>query len=706
MSAKTSCPVKLTGDFVKDEDAFSFVCAHIEEGYSQLTKTTVEFISKDKSLVLEEVIGSDVKLEMALPSGENRNFSGICTSAEFLGTHKGAAHFSIELQPHFWFLTQSKNSRVFQEMKAPDIISEILGDYGFKPNIEVKFDATYRVREYCVQYRESDFDFLHRLMEQEGIFYFLKHEDGKTKMIMGDSVNVNKPVPGDANLEFIDREDERAQQSFCISEWSIAERAVSGKIELNSYDFERPKAKLKTVAKNPLGKHKQMNVEVYDFQGQYKESSDGDFYSRVMMESKSAAAQTWRGVANIPGIGVGHSFKIVDHPRTKDLSEFTVSKADHYIRLDPNEAGSITDHSFLEAGLKFADDDDAPYRVVFSAIPKTLAYRAPITTPWPQISGIHTAIVTGPSGEEIYTDKYGRIKVKFHWDRLGKPDEKSSCWVRTMMPWTGKNWGMISVPRIGQEVVIQFEEGDPDRPICVGMLYNADTMPPYALPANMTQSGVKTNSSKGGNGYNELMFEDKKDAELVRFQAETNFKQIVKNDAEITVGLEKKDKGDMALTVHNNMTEIIKEGDHSFTLEKGSQTNEIKKDLTETVEGKATQTITGNVSQTIKKGNVTLSVDKGNVTEAIKMGNVKRTLDMGNISDILKLGNFTVDASVGKISLSALQKIELKCGPSSIELGPAGVTIKSVMVKVEGSGMTEIKSGGIVMIKGSMTMIN
>lgn len=262
--------------------------------------------------------------------------------------------------------------------------------------------------------------------------------------------------------------------------------------------------------------------------------------------------------------------------------------------------------------------------------------------------------MTGPSGEEIYTDQYGRIKVQFPWDRDGQNDEHTTCWVRVVTPWSGKAWGMIAVPRIGQEVVIQFEDGDPDRPICTGMLYNADTMPPYALPDNMTQSGVKTNSSKGGGGFNELMFEDKKDKELVRLQSEKDYVEIIKNNATITIGLEKKDPGDLTMTVQNSRTETIKKGDLTLTVETGNEKRDIKTDRTEKIGANAKQEVGGN-KETKVTGNQKTDVT-GNKTEDVT-------------------GSFTSKV-MQSISIESMVEIELKVGASSIKLDHSGITIK------------------------------
>jgi type VI secretion system secreted protein VgrG len=360
----------------------------------------------------------------------------------------------------------------------------------------------------------------------------------------------------------------------------------------------------------------------------------------------------------------------------------------------------------FDSTLPVDEDNSDTYRIVFDVIPKSARYRAPQITPWPRSMGLQTAVVTGKSGEEIYTDEYGRIKVQFHWDRLGKADEKTTCWVRCVMPWTGKNWGMISIPRVGQEVVIQFEEGDPDRPICTGMLYNADNKPPYALDANKTQTGIKSRSTKEGaaSNFNEFLFEDKKDAEFVRLQSEKDYTEIIKNNATITIGLEKKDDGDLTQTIHRNKTETLKTGDHVFKVEKGNQEIFVKTDHKETIEGKSEQTITGNHTQTVKTGNYTQTIKTGNVTREVKTGNEKHTI---------KTGNYTLDTSLGKVTVTAMQEIMLKVGGNSIKIDQSGITIKGIMVNIQGtatadikSPLTTVKADAVLTLSGGVTMIN
>jgi type VI secretion system secreted protein VgrG len=304
--------------------------------------------------------------------------------------------------------------------------------------------------------------------------------------------------------------------------------------------------------------------------------------------------------------------------------------------------------------------------------------------------------VTGPSGEEIHVDTYGRIKVQFHWDRDGKQDDKTSCWVRTMMPWTGKNWGMVALPRIGQEVVIQFEEGDPDRPLCVGMLYNADTMPPYDLPADATMSGVKTNSSKGGGGYNELVMEDKKGDELVRFMAEKDYVQNVQNQAHIKVGYDHPkdvrkaealaDKS-MKLEVHTHLDEIVETGNHTFTVLSGQQEVMIEQEQITTINKNSETTVKDDLDITVTDGNMGTAVNKG---------------------------DFSVSADMGHVKIDAAQSITLTCGASSITLDPGSITMESVKIDIkaqaalsaQASGTAELKSSGMTTVKGSLVQIN
>jgi type VI secretion system secreted protein VgrG len=341
-------------------------------------------------------------------------------------------------------------------------------------------------------------------------------------------------------------------------------------------------------------------------------------------------------------------------------------------------------------------------------MPATATFRPPRLTPKPMIHGMQTALVVGPSGEEIYTDKYGRVKVQFYWDREGKKDDKSSCWIRVGHPWTGKNWGAVHIPRIGQEVLVNHLEGDPDRPLITGMVYNAETMPPYSLPDNKTQSGIKTRSSKdgGSDNFNELRFEDKKGNEEVYFHAEKNFNRVVENNDTLKVGFDKKDDGNQSIEIFNNQDVKIgtsQANDGSQTVQVFNNQN-VKIGTAQAPDGSQTIEIWNNRNKTIKQGNETIVLEMGNRSTEIKMGNDELHLDMGNQTTKLDLGQSQTEA---------MQSIELKVGQSSIRLDQMGVTIKGMMISIEGQIMTEVK-GMMTQIEGSaqlqaqgaITMIN
>lgn len=684
--------------------------ARVSEGLSRLTETRVEILCNDKAVDLQDFIGKPMTLvldEVTEHFTENHYFSGTCVSVEFVGYYQGDLHLVAEVRPWLWFLTKKTDSRIFQEKSAPDIIKEILGDYGFSSDIIDSLTGTYKLRTYCVQYRETDFDFICRLMEEEGIYYYFKQDGDHLRLVLADSISAHSPVPNKAEIPFFFREGGgyRRDEDH-IFEWSDKARITSGKVTLDDFDFTKPSSDLKTVKSIAQGTHSHKNYELYDYPGHYRETDVGDSRAKVRMEAEAVRHKRSRGVGNVRGLRVGTTFTMKDHDRTEcNGKEFLTVAAVHHLKIETDYEDAETRlNPFLEPGdttqQKQTEEEGGrtdTYRCEFETIPSAEPFRAPQETRWPAIAGLHTAIVTGPSGEEIYTDEYGRIKVQFHWDRQGQKNEQTTCWVRCVMPWTGKNWGMISIPRIGQEVVVQFEEGDPDRPICTGMLYNAETKPPYTLPDNMTQTGIVTRSTKQGSAktFNELIFEDKKDAEFVRMQSEKDYKQIVKNNAEIEIGLEKKDDGDLTQTIHRNKTETLKTGDHTFTVEDGNQTVFIKRNHTETIEGTCDQTITGDTTQTITKGNLTRTVEKGN--EAVTISK----------------GNYSLDTPKGSIAEEADKEILLKVGQSSIKIDKMGITIKGGMIKIEGTNMLDakapmstVKGDTLLILKGGTTMIN
>lgn len=628
----------------------------VTERISTIPAIELDFFCENGKLALEDIVGKTLHVVIDSDKGDKKRwFRGICTSAQYIGKLDVGGHFKAVARPWLWFLTRRTDLRIFQNLKTPEIITSVLEEHGFSGNLTDKLSETYEPRDYCVQYRETDFDFISRLMEEEGIYYYFKHDGGTEKMVLADGPSGHQDIAAPSELQFLPYSMRSTIENVgpLIFEWNGREQVRSGQVSLDDYDFENSKGDLVSISKVKAGSYSRDSDVRYDYPGRYRTNSRGGKYAKVRMEAEAIRHHIVKGMSDGVNLEVGGTFKVTKLERTKDPKKAMLIECRHdFVQLAATKKGFFEgDLSTIQtAGV--TEGAHEGHIVRFEAIDAEKQYRAPQVTPWPKVGGIHTAVVTGPSGEEIYTDPYGRIKVQFHWDTDGKLDDKTTCFIRTMMPWTGKNWGAIAVPRIGQEVVIDFEEGDPDRPLCVGMLYNDKTMPPYKLPDNKTQSGVKTNSSLGGGGFNELMFEDKKGSELVRFQAEKDYRQIVKNDAEITVGLEKKDKGDLTLTVHNDVTETINEGHY---------------------------------------------------TETVKAGNHTTTLDKGNHVTVLKQGDMSVDVNKGKITVTAMKSIEFKVGGSSIFMDGKSIAIKSPTIDIKGSVKTDVASP-LTTVKGDMLL--
>ena len=695
--------------------------AIVHEAFGTLSEMTVEFVTGAR-IELKKLVGQPMQVEVEDKlSQKKRYFSGICVSLECIGqvtSDDGLRYHHVAKVRHWlWLLTRTTNNRIFQDKTAVQIIEQVFGDHGFS-DFEKKLRETYEPRTYCVQYRETDFDFVSRLMQEEGIYYFFDNAPDKgtaNKLILCDDASSSHATnPAKSSLEFTSSGGREAEAGDTVTDWTRSENVIPGLVTLTDYDMLTPKSDLKVSEKTVTkSEHGYADMELYHYPGKYrKDTARGKRHARVRMEAEEVEFQTRKGASNARSIATGYQFNLTG--ADSENAKYLVIAATHYIR--PTESMKI-DPGRLDRDredLKYPKELDSKtdYVCYFSAIPEKTQFRSRQTVEWPEIPGLHTAIVTGKSGEEIWTDEHGRIKVQFHWDRVGKKDENSSCWVRVASPWSGKDWGMVAIPRMGQEVIIQFEEGDPDRPICMGMLWNEDTKPAWGYPDNAAQFGMRSRSTKGGGAtnYNEVMFEDKKGSENMRMQAEKDHQWLIKNKSVTTIGYDELDAGAhdadgcLSEVIKKDVTRTIKEGNHYHTIAKGdeeykietgSQTIEIKTDKTQTVEGKYTETITGDM------------------TTEVKTGNQANTVKMGNQTTEVKMGNISTKAALGKIEVEAMQSIELKVGGSSIKIDQMGVTIKGMMIKVEGSIMTEVKglmttvkADAILTAKGSITMIN
>lgn len=494
-----------------------------------------------------------------------------------------------------------------------------------------------------------------------------------------------------------------AQDTESILTWTDVGRVTPGKVSLFDYDPLKPKTDLK-VSSLASGDPADKKVEKYSTLGHYLTSEAGEAGARKMVESHVADTRRFKGTSNHPKLTTGSFFKLDHQDRSAANGDYLVAATTHYM---PSDLDSLQDsptdvfHPHVER-IVFPEKM-VFFQTEFDVLPKATPYRPRRLTPWPGVPSLLTAIVTGKAGEEIHTDDYGRIKIMFPWDRDGKGDEHTSCWVRVVMPWAGREWGWQSIPRIGMEVIIQFERGNIDRPICTGMVCIATNTPPFALPAKMTRTGLRTNTTKGGAGFHELSFDDKKDAEAIFFQSEKDYKQVIKNNAVITIGIEKQDKGSLTQTIQQDRIETIKEGDTKLTVEKGNRITKVRTDDTTTVEGKSTTEITGDTALTVKTGNFNEEVLTGNASLEVSKGNLKTTVSLGNV---------TMDASAGRITITAAQAIELEVGASSIKIDPSGVTVTGPVVTLDGKAMTEvtaplvgIKGTAMVQVSGPMIMI-
>lgn len=559
---------------------------------------TVGFVSTNADIDPLKMLGGVVSIEGE--SDPKRWFSGLIAEFRLTRIEDRMAYYEAVVRPWLWFLGNTTDCRIFQDKTAVEIVEEIFSKYGGIAKFEKRLQGSYPPREYCVQYDESDLDFVQRLLEHEGIMYFFEHAEGEHKLILADAMSKLKPAPGyETVLYQFEGQGSRRDVEY-ITEWIPGSAVRPGAYAHTDYDFEKPAADLMAKSAQPFG-HKQAAGENYRHPGAHLEVGRGDSLAAIRREEIQAPHMRIAAVATVRGLFSGCTFKLDGFPRKDQNKEYLVVSAEYRL-FDPG----------YRAGV---DTDGENFKVVLGVAPTSVAYRPPRITTRPIMRGPQTATVVGPSGEEIFTDKYARVKVQFHWDRLGKKDQKSSCFVRVSQTWAGSGWGFIQIPRIGQEVIVDFIEGNPDLPIITGRVYNASQMPPYGLPGNATQSGWKSNSSKGGGGYNELMFEDKAGSELVNFQAQKDHHLLIKNDRQKLVQHDQSDRidHDAKHSVGHNLDEDV--GNNKTVKVGVDQTTNIGSNDTETV-GK-NRSLTVGVDETIGIGSNSTETIGANHTQTV-----------------------------------------------------------------------------------------
>jgi type VI secretion system secreted protein VgrG len=555
----------------------------------------VSFVSKNIDIDPMTMLGQPISIEAE--DEPKRWFSGLCSDFRLTRVEEGLARYEAIVRPWFWFLTNTTDCRIFQKKTAIEIIEEIFSKYS-AAKFEKRLQSSYPQREYCVQYDESDLNFVQRLLEHEGIMYFFEHDDNSHTMILTDSMSKLKPVPGYETVEFNFGASSNRRDKEYITEWAYLVSVRPGAYVHTDFDFKKPGADLMAQSTQPFG-HSEASGEHYHQPGAHLDTGRGDTIASVRREELQAPHKRIAAVGHTRGLLPGCTFKLDGFPREDQNQEYMVVSAEYRL-FDPNFVVGI-------------DADGDSYTVVLGVAPVSVTYRPPRVTPRPVMRGPQTATVVGPSGQEIFTDEYARVKVQFHWDREGKKDQNSSCFVRVSQTWAGSGWGFIQIPRIGQEVIVDFVEGDPDRPIITGRVYNASQMPPYGLPGNATQSGWKSNSSLGGGGWNELRFEDKAGSEQVYFQAQKDHQLLIKNDRSKLVQHDQADRIDNNAT-HSVGVNLDEDVGNNKTLQVGNN-------RTGTIGNNDTETVGGNRSLTVVK-NETITVQM-NSTETISLNHTQ-----------------------------------------------------------------------------------
>jgi type VI secretion system secreted protein VgrG len=571
------------------------------EGMSRLFRFDLDLLSEDTAVPFADIVGQNVTLTIAMADGSTRYFNGFISRFAQKGGDLQFTYYQAEMVPWLWFLTRTADCRIFQNMTVPDIILQIFRDLGFS-DFKVLLQGAFEPRDYCVQYRETDLNFVSRLMEQYGIFYFFEHEKDKHTLVLANSPTAHQPCPGQPRVR-CDFTAHAVLDEDIIHQWQMEQELRPGKYTVTDYNFETPSMNLAVNVNSTVRVGGNDKFEVYDYPGEYLKKAEGEQWIRLRMEEEEAPHLVVRGASTCRAFTPGYRFDLEGHYNPAMDTTYVLTEVQHTATVGANYPARGA-----AAGESYANH--------FLCIPYTVPYRAPRVTPRPIVQGPQTAVVVGKAGEEIWTDKYGRVKVQFHWDREGKRNENSSCWIRVSHPWAGKSWGAVSIPRIGQEVIVDFLEGDPDQPIITGRVYNAEQMPPYGLPGGQVISGIKSNSTKGGGGYNEFVMDDTKGNELIRVHGQYDMDSTIEHDLrEHVLNDRSRDvTNNETITIGNNRTETVG----------GNETLTVSKNRTETILGNETLSVAQNRSRTVSQNEtVTVILTRTHtvgVNEAITVG--------------------------------------------------------------------------------------
>jgi type VI secretion system secreted protein VgrG len=572
------------------EMVFDTMTATEELGRPFLCVLEMSSITPVKTTELEALLGASVTIAITKPDKSKRYFNGIVARMAYAGLYGGAVSYRIELRPWIWLLSRTQDCRIFQNKSAWTIINEVFNKDNFTGvKDERKSQGGSTVLEYCVQYRETSFDFVTRLMEEFGLYYYFEHSDGDHKIVIADDPNSHQSIG--APIPFQHQETEMRAVEDHIWQWSSELVVQPGAYTYRDYNFTTPGTDLTAKTIQPGG-DTYGSFEIFDYPGPYDTAANGRKLSDIRMQDLKARRHVLHGTSNSRRLQTGHKFTLSGFYQASEDGAYLVVRATYSLTV----AESLSD---TEGALRDT------FRCSFQAIKGDTPFRLDCQTKRPMIRGPQTAKVVGGAGDEITTDQYGRIKVQFYWDRVGTYDENSSCWIRVAQVWAGVSWGGMFIPRVGQEVVVEFLEGNPDRPIITGCVYNANQTVPYGLPDNKTRSTVKSNSSLGGGGFNELRFEDKKGDEEVFFQAQKDYNKVVLHSETVAI------TQDTTTTVkQGNRAVTVSQGNDSLTVSMGNHSIEVSA---------GTSKITAAQSITLTVGPNSITID----TSGIKINGIQ-----------------------------------------------------------------------------------
>ncbi len=535
--------------------------AHVSghESLGRVFEYELEVISDQPNVNPMTLLGTNVTWALEMPTGEPRYFNAYITRFSDAGeirlsspqlAPKGVAYrYRMTAHAWLWFLSQTSTTRVFQNKSVPDIVREVLNEHKLG-GLEVQLTASYRQWEYCVQYRETDLNFVSRLLEQEGIYYYYQHTNGSHTVVLCDDTGRHETYRSFSSMNFgpVGGTKEASEQ---ITSWSRTAEIHPGSYALNDFDFKNPRGDMNAIAKN-VASHKLSGYEMYDFPGEYVKKAEGMAYAKVRVHEMTSNRDVAHGAGNVRGIHMGHRFFLAGHPRSAQNKTYYLSS----VSLD------------ISNNLESSNDNAAEFRASFTALEEQVQFRPARITPKPVVQGPQTAIVVGDS--EIPTDEHGRVKVRFHWDRTDQITN-NTCWIRVAQAWAGGQYGFVAHPRKGTEVVVSFLEGDPDEPLITGRVYNADTKHPFDPQQKKTVTGIKT-LSEGGGGYNEFQLDDKSGSEVIAFRAQKDWRTYIKE---------------------SRFEKVLK--DQHLTLD-GDRKEKIKGDAHLEISGDSNQKVTGGVS--------------------------------------------------------------------------------------------------------------